>query len=254
MQQLSELFNVNHFIVSQVNPHSFLLSSLSLTSTIWSPFFWGLSIGYLKYLKSQCRDWTRNVIDLLVYGKVMSSWTLKRGLGQLLTQDYEGKDTDISIMPWKGHMSITKAFFSLIKNPSNEEFYKIMEVSQRNTWPFIERIRSHCSVEVTLDKCVQRLRARLSHEDEEPELSRNRNSFSTYTSRSLVQLSGLSISDPAPNLNLNRNSLGEVSDLERVGSSGSVGGSKERVSIKKTTSMADFYSKQSTSTEDLNQS
>jgi predicted acylesterase/phospholipase RssA len=29
MQQLSELFNVNHFIVSQVNPHSFMLSSLS---------------------------------------------------------------------------------------------------------------------------------------------------------------------------------------------------------------------------------
>ena len=30
MQQLSELFNVNHFIVSQVNPHSALLSTLSV--------------------------------------------------------------------------------------------------------------------------------------------------------------------------------------------------------------------------------
>ena len=29
MQQLSELFNVNHFIVSQVNAHSALLASIS---------------------------------------------------------------------------------------------------------------------------------------------------------------------------------------------------------------------------------
>ena len=252
MQQLSELFNVNHFIVSQVNPHSFLLSSLSLTSTIWSPFFWGLSIGYLKFLKSQCRDWTRNVIDLLVYGKVVPSWTAKRGLAQLLTQDYEGKDTDISIMPWKGHMSITQAFFRLIKNPTNDEFHTIMRVSQRNTWPFIERIKSHCSVEATLDQCVQRLRIRLSNEDadaDQSQLAKNRNSFSAYTSRSLVQLSGLSISDPVPTI-INRNSLERVNSSNSI--TGSTGTDSSRAGITKTTSMANFYYKNSS--DDLNQS
>ncbi len=40
MQQLSELFNVNHFIVSQVNPHASLLSTLVVRSTHWSnPFY-----------------------------------------------------------------------------------------------------------------------------------------------------------------------------------------------------------------------
>lgn len=33
MQQLSELFNVNHFVVSQANPHSAILSSLSMKAT-----------------------------------------------------------------------------------------------------------------------------------------------------------------------------------------------------------------------------
>ena len=32
MSQLAELFNVNHFIVSQTNPHAALLSSLSLSA------------------------------------------------------------------------------------------------------------------------------------------------------------------------------------------------------------------------------
>ena len=55
MQQLSEQFNVNHFIVSQVNPHSALLSTLSVQDTIWSHPAYGLLVGYLRYLKAQCR-------------------------------------------------------------------------------------------------------------------------------------------------------------------------------------------------------
>jgi TAG lipase / steryl ester hydrolase / phospholipase A2 / LPA acyltransferase len=41
MQQLGELFNVNHFVVSQVNPHSAILSSLGLKATVWSAPVYG---------------------------------------------------------------------------------------------------------------------------------------------------------------------------------------------------------------------
>lgn len=57
MQQLSELFNVNHFVISQVNPHSAILSSLSLaaTTTNLSPVL-RMFVGYVRFLKSTLRD------------------------------------------------------------------------------------------------------------------------------------------------------------------------------------------------------
>lgn len=84
-----------------------------------------------------------------------------------------------------------------------------------NTWPWIARIRAHCLIEMTLDQCVQRLRKRIT---EESEIQRERviknvlkhvasttgrptqldRTPSFYTSRSIVNLSGLSVSDPVP--------------------------------------------------------
>jgi TAG lipase / steryl ester hydrolase / phospholipase A2 / LPA acyltransferase len=55
MQQLSELFNVNHFIVSQVNPHSALFSTLSVEATVWSHPLYGMMVGVLRFLKAQCK-------------------------------------------------------------------------------------------------------------------------------------------------------------------------------------------------------
>ena len=45
MQQLSELFNVNHFIVSQVNPHSAIFSSMALKASVWSNPLYGALVG-----------------------------------------------------------------------------------------------------------------------------------------------------------------------------------------------------------------
>jgi hypothetical protein len=56
MQQLSELFNVNHFIVSQVNPHSFLLASITQPTMSAAPIF-DVATACLHFLKSICREW-----------------------------------------------------------------------------------------------------------------------------------------------------------------------------------------------------
>ena len=205
MQQISELFNVNHFIVSQVNPHSALLSNLSVYANIWSSTLYGTVVGYLRFLKAQCRDWLKNMIDLVVYNSNAPVWSARRGFTQLLTQDYEGRECDVTIMPWKGAHTAMSAFMVLIKNTSPEEFLEIVQVGARNSWPHISRIRAHCSVEMTLDKCVQRLRKRISLENynkqfiEDKERGLDRTP-SFYTSRSIVNLSGLSVSDPLPRL------------------------------------------------------
>jgi len=119
MQQLSELFNVNHFVVSQVNPHSALLSALSLK--VYSHSAWATSpilrmvVGYTHFLKSQCRDWLRNIISFISFRPDEPSWKTKRGLATMLTQSYEGRANDVTIMPWGGHLSVMQAWASLIK-------------------------------------------------------------------------------------------------------------------------------------------
>ena len=86
MQQISELFNVNHFIVSQVNPHSSILSSLAVRATAYSPPLFGILVGYLRFIKAQFRDWLKNFIDMVVFRSLTPSWGAKRGIVGVITQ------------------------------------------------------------------------------------------------------------------------------------------------------------------------
>lgn len=40
------------------------------------------------------------------------------------------------------------------------------QVAERNTWPKVEMIRSHCAVEMALEQCVQTLRRQLTAENQ----------------------------------------------------------------------------------------
>ena len=93
----------------------------------------------------------------------------------------------------------------LFQNPTEEEFIEVVRASEAATWPNIARIRAHCLVEITLDHCVQRLRKRLTDELDAEQIAameKQGNSYgrhdSFFTTKSLVNLSGLSVSDPAP--------------------------------------------------------
>jgi TAG lipase/steryl ester hydrolase/phospholipase A2/LPA acyltransferase len=119
MQQLSELFNVNHFIVSQVNFHSALLSAVSLRPNVRLTFIYAYFVGYIHFLKSQIKDWLKNIAVFLGSGANSPSW--KKGPVTLLTQSYEGREHDITIMPWVGQISVIQAALSIIKVPSNAQ-------------------------------------------------------------------------------------------------------------------------------------
>lgn len=200
MQQISELFNINHFIVSQTNLHSFFLSTLHMRN-IQGYFGLGLATSFAHFLKAECRDWLRHTIQLLSQLQMIPSWGGRRGVVQALTQEYEGRESDVSIIPWFGAVSLMDGMLSLAKNPSKDEFLEIVRVGCNNTYPHLSRIRAHCCVEAALDRCVQRLRLRLQAENEamlrKGSETRDRTP-SFYTSRSTVNLSGLSVSDPMP--------------------------------------------------------
>ena len=43
-------------------------------------------VGVLRFLKSQLRDFVKNLVEMLVYRTIAPSWSAKRGISQILTQ------------------------------------------------------------------------------------------------------------------------------------------------------------------------
>lgn len=135
----------------------------------------------------------KNIVEVFSYGSDVAGWSIKRGLFQTLIQDYEGRSIDVTIMPWVGHISVFKAFSVAMRNIENKEYWEVVGAAEASTYPYISRIKAHCMVETILDKCVQRLRKRVSDENSVG-LRDRKPSF--FTSRSLVNFSGLSVADP----------------------------------------------------------
>lgn len=209
MQQISELFNVNHFIVSQVNPHSALLSTLTYNTEGYA-----IVVGYLRYLKALFRHWISDVIEYFAYTSREGSWGARRsspfGISTaILTQDYEGRESDVTIMPWKGALSIPGAFMQVIHNITNSELLGMIHSGCKNTWPELARIRTQIGVEMTLDKCVQRLRRRISQQH--PVLS----SRSTVHKTTVELFSGLSVIDTTLNVDNFEDKIKDNTMIER---------------------------------------
>ena len=210
MTMLSELFNVNHFIISQANPHAVAFASFNLNKSVWTNQVVGLTHGILLFLKNQLKSWVRDIVELIGGRRAAPLEEFRRGIGsQFFTQEYDGRETDISLIPWKSHRSLMSCFLHLIYNPSDDEFMEWMRAAERETWRFIPKIKSHVAEEMTLDRCVQRLRKRLMLESQEAarissqtfEATNEKEKMgsrvpSFFTSPSLVNLGGLSMGDP----------------------------------------------------------
>lgn len=109
------MFNVNHFIISQANPHAVMLASFNVNKSVWSNRIMRLVNGVLLFLKKQVKEWIGNVIDLIGGQRIAPSWDTKRGFGsQFFTQEYEGRDIDISLTPWINDRSLFSAFLHVV--------------------------------------------------------------------------------------------------------------------------------------------
>ncbi|CAB9522298.1 Patatin-like phospholipase domain-containing protein [Seminavis robusta] len=163
MQQLSEMFNVNHFIISQVNPQAVLFGSFNHRSYDgWS--IKGVIDSLLCFLKGQCRSWLVNLMKFLGSGRFRPLYAQTRGANiatNILTQEYEGRSCDISLIPWLHHRTLRSAFLHMLYNPTRDDFFEWTKAAERETWKFIPRIKCHIAEEIALDQCVQRLRNRL---------------------------------------------------------------------------------------------
>ncbi|KAF9098738.1 hypothetical protein BGX29_007460 [Mortierella sp. GBA35] len=143
MNKLSELFNVNHFIVCQVNPYivPFLHNSLARSPT-------NRVLGWMLY---QARSELQHRMNQLSILGVMPG--LLQKVQAIMSQRYYG---DITIVP---DIEVDD-YLKIVTNPTVDFLVGATLKGERATWPKISIIKNHCSIEHCLDDILYRLRLR----------------------------------------------------------------------------------------------
>lgn len=135
MMQLKELFNVNHFIVSQANPHIAPLLRLKEFVRAYGGNF-AAKLAHLVEMevKHRCNQ-------ILELGFPLG------GLARLFAQEWEG---DVTVVMPATLAQIAK----IIQNPTLAELHKAANQGRRCTWEKLSAIKANCGIELALDECV----------------------------------------------------------------------------------------------------
>ncbi|KAG5552540.1 hypothetical protein RHGRI_010576 [Rhododendron griersonianum] len=135
MMQLKELFNVNHFIVSQANPH---IAPLLRMKDVVRAYGGNFAAKFAHLVEMEVKHRCNQILEL---GFPLG------GLAKLFAQDWEG---DVTVV-----MPATLAqYCKIIQNPSHLELQKAANQGRRCTWEKLSTIKANCSIELALDECV----------------------------------------------------------------------------------------------------
>ncbi|CAN1173538.1 Triacylglycerol lipase SDP1 [Linum perenne] len=135
MMQLKELFNVNHFIVSQANPHIAPLLRMKEIVRAYGGNF-AAKLAHLTEMEVKHR-----------FNQALELGFPMGGLAKLFAQDWEG---DVTVV-----MPATLAQYSkIIQNPTHVELQKAVNQGRRGTWEKLSAIKANCGIELALDECV----------------------------------------------------------------------------------------------------
>ncbi|KAI1849198.1 hypothetical protein JX266_005159 [Neoarthrinium moseri] len=177
MTRLAEMFNVNHFIVSQVNPHvvPFLSkedapspASASRKQSPRGQSDWMYSITQLA--KGEALHRMQVLAEIGIFPNLVTK------LRSILSQKYSG---DINILPAIGVLDLPK----VLRNPTTDFMFRSCLLGERATWPKLSRIRDRCAIELALDRAVHALRARVVFSKSQVDLRRMVTGTTVNTSR-----------------------------------------------------------------------
>ena len=141
-KRLSRIYGVNHFIVSQANPHVFpFISDAARDQDLMSTI--------QLATRRTVREWI-NASASIMEKPLSLSPTASRltnvALG-IINQDYVG---DINILPDKRFFNPLK----LLAHRSTEEIIELIAMGEKATWPKIEMIRTQTRVSRTLSRIL----------------------------------------------------------------------------------------------------
>ncbi|KAG0645667.1 Triacylglycerol lipase 4 [Hyphodiscus hymeniophilus] len=204
MTRLAEMFNVNHFIVSQVNPHvvPFLAKDDEyLTKDAQKEGNSGP--GWVYTLTNLAKDEALHRMHVLAELGIFPNLVTK--CRSVLSQKYSG---DITILPAIEY----KDFPRILKNPTSDFMLQTCLSGERATWTKLSRVRNHCAVELGLDAAVQTLRARVVFSPSQVDLRRMRAGTLTNTTHRI----GRNRRDSGSNIQALQSASNESEDEENV--------------------------------------
>lgn len=153
--RLSEMFNIDHIIACQVNPHVFPLLKLSV-SCVGGEIQNEISAKFKQHLTNVFKYMTNEVIhglDMLSEFGIARNVTTK--LASILSQQYSG---NITILP---DFSMLNQLYELLRNPSRSFLLRETTLGARATWPKLSMIKNSCGQEFLLDKAITYLQTKL---------------------------------------------------------------------------------------------
>jgi NTE family protein len=143
--RLRRLHNVNHFIVSQTNPH--VLPFISRRD----PGAQGIRSAVREYANWTLRTQASGLVKLarssIPLRAVREPLDLIRNV---LDQDYRG---NINIFP----RASVSGFVNAVANPNPATVKRFIVEGERATWPRMEMIRMQTQISVTLERCIARV-------------------------------------------------------------------------------------------------
>jgi predicted acylesterase/phospholipase RssA len=143
-EKVNRLHNVNHYIVSQTNPHIVPFLSEEMEETGLLPFIQDVLI------KAPIVQ-IEHLLELVQqHFHVPGLSSVIKKAHAVARQNYSG---DITIYPERNIFSLTRLF----NNLGPEELETLMMEGRRATWPKIERIRNTTQISRTFDSCLRHL-------------------------------------------------------------------------------------------------
>lgn len=166
MTRLAEMFNVNHFIVSQVNPHvvPFLSKDDHLRPdngaerpTLDQRDDQSWVYTFTSVARDEALHRLQFMAEMGIFPNLMTKFR------SILSQKYSG---DINILP---EMTLDNLPV-LLSNPTTDFMLRACLIGERATWPKLSRVRDRCAVELALDRAVHRLRTRVIFSESQGDL------------------------------------------------------------------------------------
>ncbi|CAJ1384003.1 unnamed protein product [Effrenium voratum] len=150
MARLAELFNVNYFIVSQVNPQAMLLTGGGVGSQK------GPIYRLAQFLRREIKQYLLSMLEFWRGAGARHPWLRPVGntIIGLVVQEYEG---DVTIYNGRGLLEMP----TLLQNPSEETLRKYTIASEWETWWHIPEIQNACAIEFVMDEICKELLADL---------------------------------------------------------------------------------------------
>jgi TAG lipase / steryl ester hydrolase / phospholipase A2 / LPA acyltransferase len=154
ISRLSEMFNVNHTIACQVNPHitpivrfSAECKELADKGNLWNlkRLFYDISSIISLELSHYC--------DILRELGIATNLVTK--LRQMMVQSYTG---DITILP---ELNVEESTNFFLVNPTPNFMWKCVLKGARATWKKLSLIKDQYTVEYTMDKYISVLKSRV---------------------------------------------------------------------------------------------